>query len=78
MIFEMSVHNCDKGEINETNILKRIKQFESRGFNLLLTNQPLFFEKTESLKSCCFVLGYDTFIRLIDLKYYNSDEEQLK
>ena len=33
----------------------------------------MFFGKTKYLRQCNFVIGYDTYIRLVDLKYYGHD-----
>jgi hypothetical protein len=78
MIYEISVFNCDKGDLDENMLMRRIKQFNDLKYTLLLTNQAYFYQKIESLNNCCFVVGFDTFIRLIDGKYYNHDMEQLK
>ena len=78
MIYEISVFNCDKGDLDEKILLRRIKQFHDLKYTLLLTNQPYFYQKTETLNNCCFVVGFDTFIRLIDVKYSNHDMEQLR
>ena len=40
--------------------------------SLLLTKEPLFVNKGELIKDSCFVLGYDTFTRLLNPKYYGS------
>jgi hypothetical protein len=29
------------------------------------------------LPGSCFVMGYDTFVRLLDIKYYDHSEEKL-
>jgi len=41
-LFELSLHNADKGGLNNETIEKRVNQFTSRGLNLALTNAPLF------------------------------------
>ncbi len=47
-------------------------QFKSRGLNLLLTAEPYFVKKALLLPRQHFVLGFDTFVRLLDLKYYEN------
>ena len=42
-LFELSVVNCDKGALEEKDIMKRVVQFERDGLNLLLTTQPYFY-----------------------------------
>jgi hypothetical protein len=58
-------------------IERRLSQFEARGLNLLITTQPYFYKKALMLPDQHFALGYDTFVRLLDLKYYESSEDKL-
>jgi hypothetical protein len=69
--------NADKGPIDEEIILRRAQQFEKAGLNLLLTSQPFFYRKALMLPHQHFVLGYDTFVRLLDLKYYDHSQDKL-
>ena len=41
-LFELSLHNADKGGITVDAIQKRVAQFTQRGLDLALTNAPLF------------------------------------
>ena len=41
--------------------------------DLIVTHVPMFFEKAKILQNSCFALGFDTFTRLINLKYYGGD-----
>ena len=64
--------------IDEEALNKRISQFEKNNMNLILTTQGIFYKKAELMPKCCFVLGFDTFIRIIDLKYYGNDIKVFK
>jgi len=77
MIFELAIVNADKGAIDDQVIERRLSQFESRGLNLLLTTQPFFYKKALMLPNQHFALGYDTFVRLLDVKYYEGSKDKL-
>jgi hypothetical protein len=77
MIFELAIINADKGTIEDQVIERRLSQFESRGLNLLLTTQPFFYKKALMLPDQHFALGYDTFVRLLDVKYYEGSKDKL-
>lgn len=68
-LFEISILNVDKSQINFFDLTKRIKQFKSNG-KLIITNSPTFKEKSSLFKKSIFVVGYDTALRLLDKKYY--------
>ena len=46
--------------------------FEGSESTLLLTKEPLFMRKAEIIRDSCFVLGFDTYIRLLNPKYYGA------
>lgn len=73
MVFELSITNKDKGEIDEDQLVDRIAQFKEKKLDLIVTQKPMFFEKAQLIRNSCFAIGYDTFIRLIDKKYYNNE-----
>lgn len=77
MVFEISILNIDKGAIEEEIVEKRMSQFSNAGLNLLLTAEPYFYKKALLLPDQHFVLGFDTFIRLLDLKYYDHSVDKL-
>lgn len=68
-LFELSVQNADKGFIQEEIVSQRAAQFQDR--RLALTHAPLFSQKAKLFPESVFVIGYDTYVRLIDPKYYN-------
>ena len=77
MVYEISILNIDKGAIEEGIVEKRMSQFSNAGLNLLLTAEPYFYKKALLLPDQHFVLGFDTFIRLLDLKYYDHSVDKL-
>lgn len=71
-LFEISISNVDKKEINFIDLTKRIEQFKSQG-KIIITNSPTFNDKSSIFKKSIFVVGYDTALRLIEKKYYDHD-----
>lgn len=55
-----------------------MKQFQDRQLDIVLTKEPFFYKKALQLPGACFCLGYDTFTRLMDLKYYDGKKENLE
>lgn len=45
-LFELSLHNADKGGITDEMIEKRVKQFSDLDLRVALTNAPLFKQKS--------------------------------
>mmetsp|Transcript_4934 Transcript_4934/g.4715 ORF Transcript_4934/g.4715 Transcript_4934/m.4715 type:complete len:220 (-) Transcript_4934:31-690(-) len=76
--FQLCVINCDKGPINFETFAKRSSQFIKQGKKLLVSKSPLFIHMAKIWPSCMFLLGYDTFTRLLLLKYYDNSEEKLQ
>jgi hypothetical protein len=92
IIFEISAINADKPPIVEDVLISRIIQFHpdnSPSLSTLLTQQgysyavaitaaSLFVRKAEIFPKSHFVIGADTFSRLLDLKYYTSNNPSSK
>eukprot|EP00040_Diaphanoeca_grandis_P017368 m.90412 g.90412 ORF g.90412 m.90412 type:complete len:282 (-) comp26395_c0_seq1:41-886(-) len=75
VVFEMSVSNADKGNLDRQEIFQRISQFnEEIGFDLLLTRAPYFVHKATVVPNAKFVVGFDTACRIVDPKYYNGSQ----
>lgn len=72
--YEMTLSNCDKGNLGDSQVLNRLVQFSQLEDPLLITDVPLFTQKSESIKNAIFAIGYDTFVRLMNLKYYNNSQ----
>lgn len=63
-IFELCVHNFEKPQIDFKEILKRIKDIKSYGYDVVLTNAPKFDDKNTFFKSSVYVIGKDTWDRI--------------
>ena len=77
MVFELSINNKDKGSIDEEQLISRIAPYKHRNLNLIVTQVPMFFEKAKLIRNSCFAIGYDTYVRLLNLKYYKNDIKYL-
>ena len=73
---EMSVANVDKPPLSAPAIRERLDQFAGT-YAVVLTKAPTFAEKARVLPRTCFVIGYDTMVRLIDPAYYGDDERRM-
>jgi hypothetical protein len=51
-------------------VQRRVDQF--RRYPVVLTRAPLFVEKAALFPGCTFVVGYDTAVRLVDVRYYGG------
>ena len=71
--YELSVKNVDKLPLDYFDLDQRSKQFATE--ELVLTNLPHFFLKAKHLsmgRKITFVVGIDTFARIIEPKFYES------
>ncbi len=73
---EMSVANVDKPPLSAPVLRERLDQFAGT-YDVVLTKAPTFAEKAQVLPRSCFVIGYDTMVRLIDPAYYGDDERKM-
>lgn len=71
--FELSAFNVDKPPLAIDEINGRLEQFESNQ-TVLVSNSPLFSQKSKIFPDSTFVIGWDTAARLIDPKYYDQSE----
>lgn len=77
VIFEIALNNADKGAIDKQKVLKRMEQFKLRNLNVMVSNHMLFTQKNEYLHNGVFALGFDTYKRLFDVRYYDNSMEVL-
>ena len=73
---EMSVANVDKPVLSVPVVRERLEQFAGT-YDVVLTKAATFAEKAHTLPGTCFVIGYDTMVRLIDPVYYGDDERRI-
>jgi len=79
--FEVCIHNVDKPSLNFQSFQERLETMRNslKGTScaeILFTSTPKFVEKAEIFPNSTFVVGWDTFRRIADAKYYG--EEGLK
>ncbi len=71
VVFELSVANVDKPSLTEPEVRRRLQQFRGHS-RVMLTRAPRFLDKARVAPSTLFVLGWDTFARLLDARYYDG------
>jgi nicotinic acid mononucleotide adenylyltransferase len=77
--FELSITNVDKPPLDFIEIEKRMRQFEQQQLSLMLTNRPRYLGKAELFPiGSYFVMGSDTYARLVDQRYYGNAENPLE
>ncbi|CEL99726.1 unnamed protein product [Vitrella brassicaformis CCMP3155] len=74
VVFELSCVNADKPTISLDEIHRRAAQFRERGLHLLLSSAPLFTQKAALVRGVTFIVGMDTFVRIINPKYYGGTD----
>ncbi len=73
--WELSVMNVDKPMLDYIEVARRVKQF--KGKTLWLSRAATFIEKVHVFPQSTFVMGADTYVRLIDPKYYHGSRKRL-
>lgn len=68
--FELSVANVDKPLLDYSEIEARLSQFDKP---VWLTRLPTFVEKARNFPGSHFVVGVDTFSRIVEAKYYDGE-----
>ena len=63
--FELSITNVDKPPLAETEIRRRLAQFDDTEA-VAVTRTPVFYRKADLFPGCAFVIGWDTATRLVD------------
>jgi hypothetical protein len=67
--YELCLKNADKGQLDFISTQERIKQVNE----LFITNLPLFIDKFNKFPYSSFLMGVDTFHRILNPKYYNLE-----
>ena len=73
--WELSVMNVDKPMLDYIEVSRRVEQF--KGKTLWLSRAATFIEKVHVFPQSTFVMGADTYVRLIDPKYYHGSRKRL-
>ena len=76
VVFEISVKNVDKPELELSEVRRRVNQFRGHA-SVIATRVPVFYEKARLLPGCTFVIGFDTLVRLVDPKYYEGSQSKM-
>lgn len=66
-----------QGMLSAEETARRVAQFRRVGLPLLVTRASLFTNKARLLPGACFVVGWDTAIRLVMPKYYDGSETNM-
>jgi len=72
-VFEITKQNADKGYISNEDLYARIQSFEDMKLPLIVTDKATFLDKSIMFPCTNFCVGYDTFERIMNKKYYNND-----
>ncbi|CAE7493932.1 unnamed protein product [Symbiodinium natans] len=70
VLLEICAVNPDKGTVDVKSMHARIEKAVSRGNRVLASGAMLFQQKAELFPGSSFVVGYDTYRRILDAKYY--------
>mmetsp|Transcript_21678 Transcript_21678/g.74482 ORF Transcript_21678/g.74482 Transcript_21678/m.74482 type:complete len:337 (+) Transcript_21678:1-1011(+) len=70
LLFELCVSNADKGAQPLEELRRRAEAVARRGQRLLITRASLYRDKAALCRGCDFVVGYDTYRRIVNPKYY--------
>lgn len=76
VVFELSIANAEKRSLNVADVRHRLRQFHNE--SIAVTQAPLFQQKASLFPGCCFVVGFDTARRVLDLRFYNNDAQELR
>ena len=71
--YEISLSNVDKPDIDQADLIKRIKNFHS-GEKIIISRSSKFTDKSEIYKNSYFVVGYATAVRILDESYLSPGE----
>lgn len=82
VVFEIAITNADKGSIEPSVVMERVKQFYQTDaawgcWPVMVTNTPFFLQKAQMQRDALFIIGADTAVRIVDKKYYNDDEHEM-
>ena len=70
--YEISITNVDKPVLPQEELERRAARVTSTGNSIIVTKAPRFTDKSSILPGSMFVIGFDTYIRLMDKRYYTD------
>ena len=74
---EISVENVDKPLLSRAELDKRLVPLRGQ-FPVAVTRAPTFLEKARLFGECCFVIGFDTAVRLFEACYYDEGDAGMR
>lgn len=69
VVFMINDNHPDKGNLSEEEINKRVQQFAWKHPVMVTHNLPLFIDKARAFPGFSFLIGYDTYERILDQRY---------
>lgn len=69
-LFELCTVNATKGALTTEDVLTRVKSIVAKGHRALVTRAMLFQQKATLCPGCDFVVGFDTYRRIVTPKFY--------
>ncbi|MCP4363191.1 MAG: hypothetical protein GY796_34760 [Chloroflexi bacterium] len=75
--FECTAVNADKPPLTTTALLNRMSQFAGQ-WPVYASNAPTFVQKAHLYSKATFIVGYDTAERILQTKYYNNSEANMR
>ena len=77
VIYEISISNVDKPDLELSEVRRRLSQFAGRA-DAAVTRVPVFYEKARLFRGSTFIIGFDTMTRLVDPRYYEGSAERMR
>jgi hypothetical protein len=77
VVFELSLVNVDKPSLDDKEVHRRLEPGRGRG-SVWVTRAPRITEKAALFPGATFVVGADTALRIVDLRYHEGDPERLR
>lgn len=73
--FECAATNVDKPPLTLPVLLSRLAQFAGH-WPVAASNAPTYLQKSSLYPGATFVVGFDTAVRLLNLRYYQNSQRQ--
>lgn len=77
VLFMINDNHPDKGKLPEEEIKSRVAQFRWKSPVIITHNMPLFIDKARSFPGFTFLIGHDTYLRILDQKYSSIPVENM-
>ncbi len=71
---EICIRNVDKAPLDVFSIMERIESFTEAKLGLVLTTAPLFINKVQLFPGSTWIVGIDTWVRIIDPSYVDLNK----